>query len=128
VEQAGGNESGSTVLGVFWFVKAAWRFTMKMIAEKPMAKKSKRQVRHIHVERAANGFKVGHSLEPNKTRSPGGAMNPSYEPDPKDAVFNGPKAHKQMLAHVAGLAQQMAPDQEEGESGAPPQAMPGQAA
>lgn len=103
---------------------------MKMTAEKSAPKKGKRKVRHVRVERAANGYTVSHSLEPQMQRRPGGGMHPMYdEPSPKDAVFNGPKAHKQMLAHVAGLAQQMGDDEgAEGESGAPPQAMPGQAA
>jgi hypothetical protein len=91
---------------------------MKMTAEKMPSKKTKRKVRHIRVEKAANGFVVGHGLEPSMTRRPGGGLMPSYdEASPKDAVFNGPKAHKQMLAHVAGLAQQMGDD--EGEAAAP---------
>jgi hypothetical protein len=92
---------------------------MKMTAEKMPGKKGKRKVRHIRVERAANGYTVAHSLEPQMQRRPGGGLMPMYdEPSPKDAVFSGPKAHKQMIAHVAGLAQQMG-DADEGESGAP---------
>ena len=98
-----------------------------MKAQKVHEKKGKRKMRRVTVERVGNGYQVSHHPEPTMKRSPGGMMMPNHmEEPPKDMVFSGKGAHKQMLAHVG---QQMAPDEEAGE--APPMnapAMPGQAA
>lgn len=80
---------------------------------KTAKKAGKRKVTHVRMTRGANGFAVHHELEPNKTRRPGGAMMPTYEPDPKPAYFGDKQA---MLDHVSGLADQMGGN----EPGAPP--------
>lgn len=84
-------------------------------------KPQKRKVTHIRIHKAANGFTVHHEKEPVKTRKAGGAMMPSYEPDPPPSVFTDKQA---MLDHVGGLADQMGgPEQgEAAEGGAPQQA------
>jgi hypothetical protein len=73
----------------------------------------KRKVVHVHIEKAANGFTVGHRREPMKTRAPGGAMvSSSYEEPPKDAVFSGDNAQQQAMDHVGSLMGQMGDNQE----------------
>lgn len=96
---------------------------MKMSAERGMPKKGgKRKVVGGRWKRAANGFTVHHELEPKQVRQPGGMMMSQHEPDPEPAVFSGPKAKKQMLAHIASLNDQG----DEGQEGESP--MPGQPA
>ena len=86
---------------------------MKIQGQRAPKKSGKRKVRNIRIERGANGYAVSHSVEPKRTRAPGGAMMIDHsEPEPKDAYFNGPTAHQDMLDHVGGLAQQMGGDEE----------------
>lgn len=88
----------------------------KVTAAKSRTKGPKRRVTHVRIHHAKNGYTVHHELEPQKKRSPGGGMSPSYSPDdsPEPMVFNDKQA---MLDHVGGLADQMGPDQGAPEQG-----------
>lgn len=86
----------------------------KIEASRPSKKSVKRKVTHIRITKAANGFTVHHSLE-RPPASKGKRMMqsfPSYEPDPKPAVFETQDAAQD---HVGNLMGQMGGD----EPGAP---------
>lgn len=74
----------------------------KMTVEMPK-KKTKSKVSHIHIKRMENGYEVRHEMEP--TSSPNMMMG--HGPSPAAMGFNGKKMRKQMLDHVASLADQM---------------------
>lgn len=70
-------------------------------------KKGAKKVVHFRGTRAGNGWTIHHEVEPDTTRKPGGGNMMMPDSQPKEPmVFSGPKANKQMLAHVAALANQ----------------------
>jgi hypothetical protein len=86
---------------------------MKMSAEKPAAKKANgRKVTHIRVKRLGNAFEVAHEREQPQNKGARMQMIGQYEPDPKPMAF---AKHKDAAKHVAGLMEEMGPD-EQGET------------
>lgn len=78
----------------------------------------KRKVSRIHIEKADNGIKVHHRMEPQTQRHPGGGMSMIHD-DGQENVFNKPAQAKK---HVAGLMANMM-DSDDADQGAPPEAM-----
>lgn len=81
------------------------------MAEVSITKKSTKtagkRVKEIHIRRVGNAIQVHHEREPEMKRIPGGGQMPVHGPSPEPTSFVGPKALKQMRAHVGDLSDQM---------------------